>query len=208
MEWTENIMVNHYETLGIRHDAPDVVIKAAYKALSMQHHPDRGGNAELMASINAAYDVLSDPASRSQYDESLKPLIKSAANPSENNIGQISVIRIPAIIIFIGLCAAGLFSEEYTKLIAFLTIFFAIIALALLLIVNYINDEYELKNYDIYKRSWYVQISFTIFALCAIPTINDWFNEPMKTIVGTAMLVAFCIISFDLISEYKKSKKT
>lgn len=200
-------MNSHYDTLGVRPDAPEVVIRAAYKALSMQHHPDRGGNAELMASINAAYDVLSDPARRSQYDESLKPLIKSAANPSENNIGQTSVTRIPAIIIFIGLCAAGLFSEEHTKLIAFLTIFFAIIALALLLIVNYINDEYELKNYDIYKRPWYVQISFTIFALCAIPSINDRLNEPLDTIVGTAMLVAGCIFLFDLIPECKKSKK-
>jgi hypothetical protein len=33
-------------------------LKAAYKKLAVQHHPDRGGNTEVMKDINAAYDSL------------------------------------------------------------------------------------------------------------------------------------------------------
>lgn len=66
----------HYETLGILPDAPDAVVRAAYKALSQIHHPDRhpeGNRAEAnarMAEINAAYEVLSDKDRRKAYDES------------------------------------------------------------------------------------------------------------------------------------------
>ncbi len=66
-------MNNHYRTLGVRIDAPDVVIKAAYKALSQKHHPDRGGNAEMMQKINKAYETLSDAQAKKSYDNTLKP---------------------------------------------------------------------------------------------------------------------------------------
>ncbi|WP_416761839.1 J domain-containing protein [Roseateles sp. So40a] len=67
----------HYETLGIQPDAPDAVIRAAYKALSQLHHPDRhpeGQRADAnarMSEINAAYDVLRYPESRARYDDEL-----------------------------------------------------------------------------------------------------------------------------------------
>lgn len=46
---------NHYDILGVQADAPEEVIKAAYKALSQKHHPDRGGSSEQMSRINEAY---------------------------------------------------------------------------------------------------------------------------------------------------------
>lgn len=33
------------------------VIEARYLSLAKQHHPDKGGNPETMAKINAAYDT-------------------------------------------------------------------------------------------------------------------------------------------------------
>lgn len=39
-------------------DAPPEVMTAAYRALSLRLHPDRGGSTERMSALNAAYDML------------------------------------------------------------------------------------------------------------------------------------------------------
>lgn len=43
-------------------------IHAAYKRLARRAHPDAGGDAGQMATINEAYRVLSDPGRRALYD--------------------------------------------------------------------------------------------------------------------------------------------
>lgn len=63
----------HYETLGIRQDAPDEVVRAAYRALMRKLHPDRTtGDPERARELNEAYEVLSDPGERAKYDASLR----------------------------------------------------------------------------------------------------------------------------------------
>ncbi len=44
-----------YSVLGCREDADDVVLKAAYRALAKKHHPDSGGDSEIMKLVNAAW---------------------------------------------------------------------------------------------------------------------------------------------------------
>lgn len=62
-----------YQVLGVATDAPKEVIQAAYKALARLHHPDLpNGNAEKMKRVNAAFDVLSDPGKRREYDRKLR----------------------------------------------------------------------------------------------------------------------------------------
>lgn len=46
----------HYQILCVHPDAPNEVVKAAYKALAMLVHPDRGGDPEHMRTLNAAYE--------------------------------------------------------------------------------------------------------------------------------------------------------
>lgn len=60
--------MSHYETLGVPRDATLVQIKAAFRKLASQHHPDRGGDKEKSAAINGAYAVLSDSERRARYD--------------------------------------------------------------------------------------------------------------------------------------------
>ncbi len=61
--------MNYYQTLGISADASTDDIKKAYRKLAMQHHPDRNGGDETeFKKIQEAYDVLSDPDKKSQYD--------------------------------------------------------------------------------------------------------------------------------------------
>ena len=59
---------NYYRVLHVQPDAPAEVIRAAYRALMMRAHPDAGGDTDTAAMLNAAWEVLSDPARRAQYD--------------------------------------------------------------------------------------------------------------------------------------------
>lgn len=60
-----------YEALGLPDRCSDTSqIKKAYRAKALQHHPDKqGGDAETFKSISAAYEVLSDPAKKQEYDQ-------------------------------------------------------------------------------------------------------------------------------------------
>jgi curved DNA-binding protein len=60
--------MDYYSLLGVTKNASDSDIKQAYKKLAMQHHPDRGGDANTFTQINEAYNTLKDPAARQQYD--------------------------------------------------------------------------------------------------------------------------------------------
>lgn len=61
-----------YEILGVPRDADADVIKKSYRKLAMQYHPDRNpGNQEAEQKFREAaeaYDILSNPERRSQYD--------------------------------------------------------------------------------------------------------------------------------------------
>lgn len=59
----------HYDTLEVHPSASPEVITAAYKALMKKHHPDKKQTVGLRArAINEAYEVLSDPTKRADYD--------------------------------------------------------------------------------------------------------------------------------------------
>ena len=64
---------SHYDVLQLDSaNATSDEIKRAFRRLSMEHHPDKNGNSEesnrAFQEINEAYNVLSDPAKRNNYD--------------------------------------------------------------------------------------------------------------------------------------------
>ncbi len=62
--------VDHYLILGINKGASPGEIKKAYRKLAHQYHPDKkGGDEQKFKEINEAYQILSDPKKRSQYDQ-------------------------------------------------------------------------------------------------------------------------------------------
>ena len=65
-------MRDYYEILGVERSADDGALKASFRKLAMEHHPDRnGGCGEAegrFKEINEAYSVLSDPQKRAAYD--------------------------------------------------------------------------------------------------------------------------------------------
>ncbi len=64
---------NYYTILGINEDASPEEIKKSYRALARKYHPDRNPNQpdaeERFKSIQEAYDILSDPKSRREYNQ-------------------------------------------------------------------------------------------------------------------------------------------
>ena len=60
--------MNCYEILGVNKDASQSDIKKAYRKLVKQHHPDTGGSEERFKEISVAYETLSDPQKRQEYD--------------------------------------------------------------------------------------------------------------------------------------------
>ena len=54
--------------LGVSPTATAATIKAAYRALVKQHHPDAGGDTETMLALNAAWEVLGDRERRRAHD--------------------------------------------------------------------------------------------------------------------------------------------
>ncbi len=62
---------DYYDVLGVRKDASESEIKAAYRKLAMQYHPDRNHEAGAEAKfkeVNEAYEVLSNREKRDAYD--------------------------------------------------------------------------------------------------------------------------------------------
>jgi DnaJ-class molecular chaperone len=60
--------MDHYQTLGLAKNASPDEIKKAYRKLASQNHPDKGGDTAKFQNIQTAYDILSDPNKRQQYD--------------------------------------------------------------------------------------------------------------------------------------------
>jgi hypothetical protein len=57
-----------YDDLGLSSRCTFDEIKQRYRALAQQHHPDKGGDENLFKKIKLAYEVLSDPSRRAEYD--------------------------------------------------------------------------------------------------------------------------------------------
>jgi curved DNA-binding protein CbpA len=62
---------DYYKTLGVLKEASDKEIKSAYRRLARKYHPDRNSNVsdDIMKKINIAFEVLSDPEKRYEYNK-------------------------------------------------------------------------------------------------------------------------------------------
>ncbi|HEY6536231.1 MAG TPA: DnaJ domain-containing protein [Candidatus Nitrosocosmicus sp.] len=70
---------NHYQTLGIAKKASEKDIKTAFRQLARKYHPDRNSivSDDIMKNINIAFEVLSDPEKKIEYDNSISNIIEN-----------------------------------------------------------------------------------------------------------------------------------
>ena len=67
-------MSNFYDILGVSKDSSDTDIKKAYRSLSLEFHPDRNPDPNATTkfqAISEAYETLSDPNKKREYDHQL-----------------------------------------------------------------------------------------------------------------------------------------
>ena len=85
-------MADHYEVLGVDRDATPDEIKKAYRRLARELHPDVNPSAEASERfklVTHAYDVLSDPKQRQQYDIGPQPGFGGAGGADFGGFGDI-----------------------------------------------------------------------------------------------------------------------
>lgn len=87
-----------YEILEVSPNARPAVIRAAYRCLVQQYHPDRNSAdpdaGARMSLINHAYSVLADPQQRARYDKKMGIRVTErrgsgiASNPAKADTGD------------------------------------------------------------------------------------------------------------------------
>jgi curved DNA-binding protein len=81
----QRVEKNHYATLGLDRRCTLAQIRAAYRTLARQFHPDLNSNSpaavKLTQELNAAHEILSNPLRRREYDLELDAPKKSSVPP-------------------------------------------------------------------------------------------------------------------------------
>ena len=75
---------DYYSLLGLTRDASQEEVKRAYHEAALKLHPDKNtaaGETELFLGVQQAYEVLSNPVRRKQYDATLPPEEKLSLYP-------------------------------------------------------------------------------------------------------------------------------
>ena len=87
--------MNPYTELDVPVDASLETIKQRYRTLAQMHHPDKGGDEEVFKRIKLAYEILSDPVRRKQYDITGETTTTNAKDEAVANIVQILLHVVP-----------------------------------------------------------------------------------------------------------------
>jgi len=77
--------ITYYDLLGVKPTASPEEVKTAYRQASKRYHPDRLGTADshLFVLVGQAYQVLSNPSLRADYDRELSNPPPSQPPPQE-----------------------------------------------------------------------------------------------------------------------------
>jgi curved DNA-binding protein CbpA len=88
--------MNPYYELDVPVDASLETIRQRYRTLAQMHHPDKGGDVEMFKRIKLAYEILSDPIRRKQYDITGETTTSNAKDEAIANIVSILLHVVPS----------------------------------------------------------------------------------------------------------------
>jgi curved DNA-binding protein CbpA len=123
-------MKDYYEIMKVDRRATDGEIKKAFRKLANQYHPDKNPSREantIFQEINEAYEVLSDPASRLEYDQRIanpgfynyqtsrpsQPRPNYRRGPSEKTMLQNSMLRYSRLLFYFGCLWCSVLAVDY-----------------------------------------------------------------------------------------------
>lgn len=176
----------HYDNLKVTRNAPNEVIRAAYKSLSQKYHPDRNPNnteaSRIMTMINEAYEVLSDVEKRKSHDI----WIKEQENKEDIDLSY-SSNEINSHVIKAGCCRFNDLPEDIQhkivnrikhgssdqlviKLNGVFWSYFLVIILSFWFI--YLFDEASKYKWSSDTNYWYIGV--TVFSAILIAKCIDW----------------------------------
>jgi curved DNA-binding protein CbpA len=81
-------VIDPYKVLQVDHEAEDEVIQAAYRRLARKYHPDLAptvDGAARMSAINAAWELIGEPAKRAAFDRDETRASKRAGAPASRD---------------------------------------------------------------------------------------------------------------------------
>ena len=97
-----NDLPDHYAALGLDARCTAAQIRAAYRLLAKRVHPDLNGHSEAATErarmLNAAHELLSDPARRAAYDRD-----RAAGNPPRREVPAARIRRDISQDVFLGM---------------------------------------------------------------------------------------------------------
>ena len=76
---------NHYDISQVSQNASQEVIEKMFRFLATKHHPDAGGEKKQFNEMVEAFEVLRDPAARSNYDMEIKTEKQEISRLVENS---------------------------------------------------------------------------------------------------------------------------
>ena len=88
--------MNPYTELDVPVDASLETIRQRYRTLAQMYHPDKGGDEETFKNIKLAYEILSDPVRRKQYDITGETTTTNAKDEAVANLVQILLHVVPS----------------------------------------------------------------------------------------------------------------
>ena len=105
-------MNDYYAILGVKEQASADEIKRAYRSLARKFHPDVAASSEseeTFKKINEAYNTLSHPLKRADYDQKRRPKGASAADPGQfRRLVAEAIWRVALYVIIGGLAGAAI----------------------------------------------------------------------------------------------------
>lgn len=110
---------DYYATLGVSKSATNKEIKAAYRKLARQYHPDvnkEPGAIDKFKEISAAYEVLSDDKKRALYDQYGEAGVKSAVGGGSNAYTVFTLLFYFLFLVFHCLICNDLAAGTFTRL--------------------------------------------------------------------------------------------
>jgi flagellar basal body-associated protein FliL len=174
----------HYDNLKIARTAPDSIIRAAYKTLMQQYHPDKfeGHEAEALRIakiIKKSYEVLIDPISRAEHDHWIDEQLKKEANTKEfegksNDNNSFYEYRYDEAPPNSSTTEKNNFSNKSNKSILWRR-FFA-------------------RNFDLWWETFLVAFFLGYVFSLSFPGFNDWLLKPGSNIVFGFFCVPFAFI--------------